>query len=198
IARIERWIADGAAPGKKEAPAAAAAPARPKPGEPVTWAHAGPILLQRCAKCHSDNGIMGAPPEGYRLSSYENALSPADRVRIVPGNPGASEVVRRIRGQSQPRMPFDGPPWLGEEDIRLIEAWIRQGARGADGRPAPIPVGARVRFEGTLTGPGEVDGTPVDTRGARIDKSPRIGDRVEVRGEVRPDGSIGVTRLRRR
>jgi mono/diheme cytochrome c family protein len=197
IARIERWIADGAAPGNKDAPAAAA-PARPKPGEPVTWAHAGPILLQRCAKCHSDNGIMGAPPEGYRLSSYDNAISPADRVRIVPGNPGASEVMRRIRGQSRPRMPFDGPPWLGEEDARLIGEWIRQGARNADGRPAPVPAGARVRFEGTLTAPGEVDGTPVDTRGARIDKSPRIGDHVEVRGEVRPDGSIAVTRLRRR
>ncbi|HET9701786.1 MAG TPA: c-type cytochrome domain-containing protein, partial [Burkholderiales bacterium] len=149
IARIERWIADGAAPGKKEA--AAAAPARPKPGEPVTWAHAGPILLQRCAKCHADNGIMGAPPEGYRLSSYENALAASDRVRIVPGNPGASEVVRRIRGQSQPRMPFDGPPWLNDDDVRLIEEWIRQGARGSDGRPAPVPAGARVRFEGTLT-----------------------------------------------
>jgi hypothetical protein len=158
----------------------------------------GPILLQRCAKCHSDNGILGAPPEGYRLSGYENALSPADRVRIVPGNAGASEVLRRLRGQSRPRMPFDGPPWLSQEDIRLIEEWILQGARGTDGRPAPVPVGARVRFEGTLSAPGEVDGTPLDIRGARMDKAPRIGDRVEVRGVVQPDGSVRVTRLRRR
>lgn len=197
IARIERWVADGATPGQKDAPAAAA-PARPKPGEAVTWSHVGPILLQRCAKCHSDNGIMGAPPEGYRLSSYANAISPADRVRIVPGNPGGSELLRKIRGQSRPRMPFDGPPWLSEEDTRLIEEWIRQGARGADGRPAPIPAGARVRFEGTLSGPGEVDGTPVNLLRARVDKSPGIGDRVEVRGVVQPDGGIGVTRLRRR
>jgi mono/diheme cytochrome c family protein len=197
IARIERWIADGAVTGKAEAKPAAA-PARPAPGEAVTWAHVGTILLQRCAKCHSDNGIMGAPPEGFRLSSYENALSPADRLRIVPGNPGASELLRKIRGQSRPRMPFDGPPWLSEEDTRLVEEWIRQGARNAEGRPAPISAGAAVRFGGTLTGPGEVDGTPVNTHGARIDKAPGVGDRVEVRGVVQPDGSVRVTRLRRR
>ncbi|HEX6829488.1 MAG TPA: DUF5666 domain-containing protein, partial [Burkholderiales bacterium] len=172
---------------------------RPKPGEAVTWAHVGPILLQRCARCHSDNGILGAPPEGYRLASYENALSAADRVRIVPGNPGASELVRRIRGLSRPRMPFDGPPWLSEENIRLVEDWVRDGARGADGRPAPVPAGARVRFGGTLTGQWSVDGTPVvvgsDTR---IDKEPKVGDRVEVRGVVQADGSVRVTRLRRR
>jgi len=197
IARIERWIADGAAPGKAEAKIAAPAP-RPKAGEPVTWAHVAPVLLQRCAKCHSDNGIMGAPPEGYRLSSYENAIAESDRVRIVPGNSGASELARRIRGQSQPRMPFDGPPWLSEEDMRLIEEWIRQGARGADGRAAPVPTGAAVRFEGILTARWAVDGTPISVEGARIDKSPRVGDRVEIRGVVQPDGSVRATRIRRR
>ena len=200
ISRLEAWVADGLAPGKSpDKPAARAAPARPGPGQPVTWIHVGPLFLQRCAKCHSDNGIMGAPPEGYRLSSYEAALSAGDRVRIVPGNPGASEVVRRIRGLSRPRMPFDGPPWLPEEDILLIEEWIRQGAASATGARAPIPVGARVRFEGTLTGQWAVDGTPVTVDGGtRIDKGPRIGDRVEVRGSVTSDGRVRVERLRRR
>jgi len=200
IARLEAWVAGGLAPGQSpDKPAAPAALARPAAGQPVTWAHVAPVFLQRCAKCHSNNGIMGAPPEGYRLSSYETAISPADRVRIVPRNPGASEVVRRIRGLSQPRMPFDGPPWLPEEDIRLIEEWIRQGAASASGAPAPIPVGARVRFEGTLTGQWAVDGAPVAVDGGtRIDKGPRIGDRVEVRGSVGQDGRIRVERLRRR
>jgi len=200
IARLEAWVKGGLAPGKAPAGAAATAPPpRPGPGEPVTWIHVAPLFLQRCAKCHSENGVMGPPPEGYRLSSYEAAISPADRVRIVPGNPGASEVVRRVRGLSQPRMPFDGPPWLAEDDIRLLEEWIRQGAASASGAPAPIPVGARVRFEGTLTGQWAVDGTPVTVDGGtRIDKGPRIGDRVEVRGSVGPDGRIRVERLRRR
>lgn len=197
IARLEGWIAGGAAPGKAEAKPAPA-PARPKPGEAVTWNHVAPVLLQRCAKCHSDNGIMGAPPEGYRLSGYGNAIAATDRVRVVPGNPGASELLRRVRGQSLPRMPFDGPPWLSDEDIRLIEEWIRQGARGADGKPAPVPAGAAVRFEGTLTARWEVDGTPISVEGARIDKAPRVGERVEVRGVVQPDGSVRATRIRRR
>ena len=199
IAKLERWVSDGLAPGTGDAKAAPPPVQRPKPGEPVTWTHVAPILLQRCAKCHSDNGIRGAPPEGYRLQSYEFALSASDRVRIVPGNPGASEVVRRIRGMSRPRMPFDGPPYLSEDDTRLIEEWIRQGARSAEGRPAPIPAGARVRFEGTLTGQWSVDGTPIAVDGGtRIDKRPRVGDQVEVRGTLGADGSVRAARLRRR
>jgi hypothetical protein len=67
-------------------------------------------------------------------------------------------------------MPFDGPPWLADEEMRLIEQWIAQGARDSEGRAAPVPAGARVRF-----------------RGAE-----------EIRGVVQPDGNISVTRQRRR
>ena len=90
--------------------------------------------------------------------------------RVIPGNPADSELVRRIRGDSRPRMPFDGPPYLSEEQIRLVEQWIAQGARDADGRRASVPSGARVRFRGDE----------------------------EVRGVVEPDGRVGVTRVRRR
>jgi hypothetical protein len=109
-------------------------------------------------------------PEGYRLDSLQATLDPSDRVRVVPGNPSASELLRRIRGESRPRMPFDGPPYLDDAQIRLVEQWIAQGARDAQGKPSPVPAGARVRF-----------------RGAE-----------EIRGVVQPDGSIRVTRQRRR
>ena len=200
-ATIEAWIAGGLAAGHQPASARLAAPPgreRALPGL-VTWPDVAPILATRCAKCHTDGGQMGPPPEGYRLTSYSAAVSRVDRVRVIPRNPGASELVRRIRGHSQPRMPFDGPPWLSEEEISRIEAWIADGARDAEGNPAPVPVGARVRFEGTLTGRWEVDGTAVTvSEGTRIDKSPRPGSRVEVRGRVAADGSIRVERLRRR
>lgn len=52
---------------------------------------------------------MGALPEGYLLSSYAATLASGERARVVPGNPVASELVRRIRGQARPRMPYDGP-----------------------------------------------------------------------------------------
>jgi len=76
----------------------------------TTYADVAPIFATRCAKCHAERGLMGPAPEGYRLNSYEATLSTVDRVRVVPGHPEASELVRRIRGQALPRMPFDGPP----------------------------------------------------------------------------------------
>lgn len=167
IATLEQWIAAGAPGGE----AAAAAPARTRrPEDPVTYADVAPILVGRCAKCHSANSILGAPPEGYRLDSFQATLDAADRARVVPGNPAASELVRRIRGESRPRMPFDGPPYLSEEQIRLIEQWIAQGARDVEGQRSPVPAGARVRF-----------------RGAE-----------EVRGVLAPDGSVRVQRIRKR
>jgi hypothetical protein len=176
-----------------------AQPVRPAPGEPVTYLHVAPILAQRCAKCHADNGLMGRAPEGYRLTTYEAALSASDRVRVVPGQPDASELVRRIRGQSLPRMPFDGPPYLEEDDIRLIEDWIAQGAPNAEGHPAVMPVGAKVRIEGILQPGGRLDGLPLIITGqTRIDKSPRPGDYVEVRGRLDNHGNIRVERLRPR
>ena len=198
IATFERWISGGLARGAGTAPAPALA-ARPKPGEPVTYAHVAPIFATRCAKCHTDQGIMGAAPEGYRLTSYEQTLSAADRARVVPGQPLASELLRRVRGMAEPRMPFDGPPFLSEDEIKLIEAWITQGARDAQGRPAPVPVGARVRLHGILGEAGQLDGLPVTvTSGTRIDKRPRPGDYAELRGTIGPGGEIIAERIRRR
>ena len=200
IATFERWIAGGLARGTAAAPAPAPAPAaRPKPGEPVTYAHVAPIFATRCAKCHTDHGIMGAPPEGFRLTSYEFTLSATDRARVVPGQPLASELVRRVRGMAEPRMPFDGPPFLSEDEIRLIEAWVAQGARNAEGSPAPQPVGARVRLHGILGEGWQLDGLPLAvTSGTRIDKRPRPGDYAEVRGSIGPTGEVVAERIRRR
>jgi mono/diheme cytochrome c family protein len=198
IAQFERWIAGGLAAGSVAAPAARP-PARPAPGEPVTYAHVAPIFATRCARCHAEKGQMGPAPEGYVLTSYAATLSAADRVRVVPGQPAASELLRRIRGQARPRMPFDGPPYLSAEDTRLIEDWIAQGARSAEGHAAPLPVGAAVRLNGTLTDRWQLDDLPLRIGpGVRFDKTPATGDAVELRGRIGADGSLAVERLRRR
>lgn len=201
IASFERWVASGLPKGSAAAEPSPLAPLarRPAAGQAVTYFHVAPLLAARCAKCHAEKGLMGPAPEGYRLTSYESILSRADRVRVVPGNPHASELVRRIRGQALPRMPFDGPPYLSDDEIRLIEDWVAQGARDANGKPAPSPAGATIRLHGTLQSGWRLDGLAlaIDNH-ARIDKSPKPGDYVEVRGRLDETANVKVERIRRR
>ena len=200
VAVVSAWIAAGArADAGGQHPLPAARPSLPAPGAEVRFGHVAPILLQRCVKCHGPQSILGAAPEGLQLGALDAVLRGGDRVVVVPGHPGASELYRRIAGLSLPRMPFDGPPYLADEEIRVLGEWIAQGAKDDAGRQAPMPVGAPVRLQGTLDGYWQVDGTPLQVGGGtRIDKSPRIGDRVEVRGSVAADGGVAVSRLRRR
>lgn len=197
IAVIESWIAAGA---QRSAAGSAPAPALAKPRDPnapVTYADVQPILGARCAKCHTDNGLMGAPPEGYRLNNYANTVASVDRARIVPGQPEASELLRRIRGLSQPRMPFDGPPWLDDAQTKLVEAWIAGGARDVDGKAMAIPVGARVRLRGVLSVPDAVDGARF-VGSPRRDRRVEVGSTVELDARVGADGRLVGERLRRR
>lgn len=198
IALFERWVADGAMPAGK--PQAAAAPTAPRPQSgPPTWADVAPIFSTRCAKCHAQQGLMGPAPEGFLLTSYEGALAATERARIVPGNPDASELMRRIRGQARPRMPFDGPPFLTGNEIRLISDWIAGGARDAVGQFAAVPVGAEARLHGRLEAGWRLDGLALEVdSGTRLDKGPRPGDYVEVRGTVTADGGITAYRVRAR
>lgn len=198
VALFEQWIREGAPAG------AAATPPLPSPSPgpvtgPVRYDQVASIFATRCAKCHAENGLMGGPPEGYRLTSYADTVSSTDRARVVSGNPGASELVRRIRGQALPRMPLDGPPFLGADEIDLIERWIADGAMDSAGFPSPVPVGSRVRLHGTLVSQTELDDLPiVVTRSTRMDKSPAPGDYVEIRATISADGYVVVDRMRPR
>jgi mono/diheme cytochrome c family protein len=198
IALVERWIAGGLTGGEAPPVAQVQAP-RPTAGEPVTWTHVAPLFARHCARCHTDDGQMGPPPEGYRLTSHATTLAADERVRVVPGNPAASELLRRIKGQARPRMPFDGPPWLDAADVALIEAWIAQGARDAQGRPAPIPAGAKLRLQGRLDADGRVDGLAFSRGpGMRIDKKLGPGDAIRLEGRIDAEGDVVAERLKRR
>jgi mono/diheme cytochrome c family protein len=198
VAMVEGWVMAGMPAGDVTL-AAAPERKRPAPGEPVLWSDVEPIFLKGCIKCHSDNSKLGAPPEGLRLDSLAAVLQGGDRLAVLPGNPEMSEIWRRITGLSDPRMPFDGPPWLPDEDIRLIHDWIAQGAPDADGVLATIPVGARIRLRGTLTAEAEIDGAAFLVDGStRIDDRPAIGDAAEMRGTVLADGTVKAERVRDR
>lgn len=204
IALFESWVNGGlqrgdAAAAPAPTQSALAMPLRPRAGEAVDYRHVAPIFATRCAKCHTENGLVGPAPEGFLLTSYESTLSAIDRLRVVPGRPNASELLRRIRGQAQPRMPMDGPPYLTEEEIGLIEAWIAGGARNAEGQRAQIPSGAKVRLHGTLEARWRLESLNLDVGGnTRIDKEPDAGDYVEVRGRLDSNGNVIVERVRTR
>lgn len=199
IVRFERWVAGGMPRGVPGPTTPTTSIVLPAPGEPVDYRHVAPIFATRCAKCHTDRGLMGAAPEGYRLTSLAATLASDDRVRVVPGHPEASELLRRIRGEALPRMPFDGPPFLDDAEIALIERWIADGARDSAGLAAPLPVAAGVRLHGRLGQEWQLDALRlVIDRRTRIDKSPQPGDYVEVRGQIGANGNVFVHRLRRR
>lgn len=197
IASVEAWVSGGLSEGSFVA-AVEARPV-PAPGEPVYWPDVKPIFDRHCRECHTEGGKRGAPPEGLKLDSLEAVLKGGERLAVLPGNHRLSEVWRRVTGLGRPRMPFDGPRWLDEVEIRLIRDWIDGGAMDADGNPAPNPTGARVRMRGRLTGPAEIDGGRfLITSGTRIDDRPRVGQEAEMRGRVLPGGEVAATRFRDR
>ncbi len=84
-----------------------------------------PIFNARCVTCHGDVG----PEDGLSLTSYENVMAGSNTGPVViPGQPENSELVKRIKGISQPRMPFGQTP-LTDQQIQLIESWVAQGAQ---------------------------------------------------------------------
>jgi len=83
-----------------------------------------PIFDQSCVQCHGGN----TPTQGLSLESYDLVMEgSAYGTVVVAGNPDESELVARITGESKPRMPIS-EPFLTEQQIELIIAWIAGGA----------------------------------------------------------------------
>jgi hypothetical protein len=101
------------------------------------WEAVSAIFARRCVMCHAAHGAA----LGLRLDSYEAALAGGLRGPVlVPGDAGASELVRRLRGESVPRMPFLSYP-LPPEEIEVVVRWVEAGLQRGPDDPAP-PVAA--------------------------------------------------------
>src|SRR5687768_2229733 len=85
-----------------------------------------PLLREHCVECHGPSQQM----RGLRLDRRRDALPNrvgANGARIVPGDSARSVLFRRLTGtHSGPQMPPAGA--LPERQIKLIQAWIDQGA----------------------------------------------------------------------
>ncbi len=105
---------------------------------PVDYARdVKPLLKARCWACH---GVL-KQEGGLRLDTAELARKGGEDGRVlVPGNPGGSELVRRVQAKlDDGRMPPEGQPLTGEQSS-LLSRWISAGATGpADEKPAQDP-----------------------------------------------------------
>ncbi|MCU1258497.1 MAG: hypothetical protein JWO80_1382, partial [Bryobacterales bacterium] len=101
-----------------------------------------PIIAAKCLSCHSQERRSG----GLSLTTWQEVLDGGrSGATIKPGSSASSLLVRRITGESEPRMPIGGAP-LTATEIATIRLWIDQGARSA---PSEQP--AKPKWEAPLT-----------------------------------------------
>lgn len=138
---------------------------------PAEWAFISPAIFQpSCAtpSCHSpaasvsgldfstaDNGyasltLLDVVIVPFADGGGTNGLAPCPppdemqkckpRPLVTPYDPAGSRVVNMLRARDAPRMPPDRP--LPEDDIKLVERWILNGAQfpGFSARDAGMDV----------------------------------------------------------
>lgn len=95
--------------------------------DPVDFnAEVRPILNSRCLACHG--GVQQAAD--FSMLFPEEAYQPAESGKrpIVPGDPDASELLRRVTHHDpEERMPPEGEP-LSATEVDVLRRWIAQGA----------------------------------------------------------------------
>lgn len=88
-----------------------------------------------CTNCHTGANA----PRGLRLDSEDNSYAflvnqaadeMPDLMRVNPGNPDLSYIIKKLEGASDivgGRMPLGGP-YLSEAQIKQVRDWIANGA----------------------------------------------------------------------
>ena len=79
------------------------------------------IFEQSCLICHGPDGAYKET-----LLIEHNALI-KENGSVVPGNPEASRLYKRLLGEGGPLMPLGGPP-LPDSQIETVKNWILAGA----------------------------------------------------------------------
>jgi hypothetical protein len=95
-----------------------------------------PLIDRSCKLCHYPNEgrHTGVDETGLDLTTLgalrQGGFQTGNSV-VVPGNPYASALVRKLQGtyDTGQRMPRFGP-YFTDEEIEIVELWIEQGADG--------------------------------------------------------------------
>jgi hypothetical protein len=93
-----------------------------------------PILSQNCFQCHGNdpkNRKAGLRLDIGEGGAYEKLEDEPGKRAIVPGNPGRSEMFRRITSTDPNyHMPPSGAhKSFSTHDLAVVEKWIKQGAK---------------------------------------------------------------------
>jgi uncharacterized repeat protein (TIGR03806 family) len=93
-------------------------------------------LASNCSQCHQPGGTsiglwdarmeIGLEESGIIGGALANPSIHSGRRVVVPGDPGASELLRRISSLGTERMPPLGSNVLDQEAIDLVRDWITQ------------------------------------------------------------------------
>lgn len=135
-----------------------------------------PILRTYCSGCHND----ADEEAGFSVETYAALRAGGDGEgdTIVPGDPAASLLVRRIRSTASDHMPPADEPQVPADDLATLEAWIGAGA-AAPSRDESILRSLVVPRLPAHAGPQPVTGLAVSSDGGRIALS--RGRTVEIR-----------------
>jgi hypothetical protein len=85
-----------------------------------------PLLARRCFSCHGPD----TQEAGLRLDDPKAATAELDSGSraIVPENPDASDLLKRVTATDDTRMPPEGTP-LSAAQVQTLTDWIRAGAK---------------------------------------------------------------------
>src|SRR5258708_5542084 len=79
----------------------------------------GPLLAARCGACHSEK----VKTSGFSVVTLESVLAGGNRYgrAVIEGHPEQSPLVKILKGEISPRMPFGQA--LAKAEIDRIENW---------------------------------------------------------------------------
>ena len=89
-----------------------------------------PILSEHCFHCHGPDANKREAE--LRLDTHEGAIAKSDKhaVAIVPGDPDASEMIRRVTTKDPDDVmpPPDQHKPVSDAQVKVLREWIKQGA----------------------------------------------------------------------
>jgi len=134
-----------------------------------------PILKTHCFRCHGPLKVES----GLRLDTKSLALTGGESgPALVPGNSDASNLVQRITGDDDSRMPPEGER-LGDKEIKTLKKWIAAGADSPANEKVEDPRShwsyqPILRPEPPTVGDGEWSRNPIDAFIARKQQESQV------------------------